>query len=686
MLRMNGGPKGLRAVGINVLLCAVYIGAARLGLRFASVHPSATAIWPPTGIAIAAFLLFGTRVWPAIVAGAFIANTITAGSLATSAGIAVGNTLEGLIGARLVDASAGGRFAFTRAPDVFRFAALAGVVATLVSPSIGVTSLAIGGYARWSDYGSIWLTWWLGDLAGALIVAPFFITWSASPAVTLRRSEWVEAGCLLAALAASSLIVFAGLFESTRHAPLAFLCLPPLVWAAFRFGPRGTATAIAILSASATWGTLRGSGPFAPFAHGELILQAFMATLAVTSLAMAALVAERKRIEADRLALLSAEQQARRDAESANLAKDQFLAMLGHELRNPLAAIATAAHITEHRAIGDESVATAQDVITRQVAHLTNLVDDLLDAARVSTDKVVLARAPIDVSSVVGQCLETMAAAHRTDHHDVEFYACPAWVNGDSTRLEQIVTNLLANAIKYTPAGGTIRLAIGVDERHVTLTVADNGIGIEPNLLPYVFDLFAQGARGLDRSQGGLGIGLTLVKRLAELHDGTVAAASDGRNRGSTFTVTLPRIAPSPSPDAARLMDHVPPPRVRATRRVLLVEDQDDIRTMLRVALEAAGHEIFEAADGPAAIDAVARYRPQAAVVDIGIPVFDGFEVARRVRQMPDGGRILLVALTGYGQLESRQRAEAAGFDVYLIKPVDPDHLSELLVTRTYKN
>jgi diguanylate cyclase (GGDEF)-like protein len=287
-------------VAVCVGLAVVYFVAAKLGLRLAFVNASATAVWPPTGITLAAFLLLGARVWPAIFVGAFLANVTTAGSVVTSIGIATGNTLEGLVGAYLVTRFAGGRHAFERAGDVLKFAVLSAVLSTTVSATCGVTSLWLGGFASWADFGSIWLTWWLGDAAGALVVAPVVLLWSANPRLSWNRLQALEAATLLLALLVVGQVVFSGLFPSeTTDYPLEFLCIPILLWAAFRFGAREAATAILLLSGLAITGTLRGLGPFVRDSQNEslLLLQAFLAVISVTTLILAAVVAERRRVE-----------------------------------------------------------------------------------------------------------------------------------------------------------------------------------------------------------------------------------------------------------------------------------------------------------------------------------------------------------------------------------------------------
>jgi diguanylate cyclase (GGDEF)-like protein len=289
-----------RLVRQSLVLAVSYFVAGKLGLLLAFVHASASSVWPPTGIALAAFLILGYRVWPAILCAAFFVNVTTFGSLATSFGIGVGNTVEGLVGAYLVNRFANGRRAFESARDTFRFAILAAVLSTAVSPTIGVTTLSVAGFAGWAVYGRIWSTWWLGDAVGALVVAPVVLLWSADPKVRWNRGQALEAVALLVSLVLVGLAVFDSLVASAaRHYPLEFLCIPLLVWTAFRFGQREAAAAIVVLSAIAITGTLRGFGPFARDTHNEslLLLQAFMGVTAVMSLALGALVAERKDVE-----------------------------------------------------------------------------------------------------------------------------------------------------------------------------------------------------------------------------------------------------------------------------------------------------------------------------------------------------------------------------------------------------
>ncbi len=283
-----------------VVLAAVYFVAGKLGLRLAFVNASATPVWPCTGIAVAAFLVLGYRAWPAILAGAFLVNFTTAGTLSTSLSIAIGNTLEGAAACYLVNRFAAGRHAFERSQDIFKFAYFAGIVSTTVSATIGVTTLAAAGFAGWSSYGSIWSTWWLGDAVGAVVVTPLILLWWENPRMDWTRKHLIESASLFAGLSFTGWIVFGGRFHSTvKNYPLEYLCIPFLIWAAYRFGRRKAVTAIALLAAIATWGTTHGFGPFSRDSQNTslLLLQVFIGIMAVTAVALAAEFTEHRRAD-----------------------------------------------------------------------------------------------------------------------------------------------------------------------------------------------------------------------------------------------------------------------------------------------------------------------------------------------------------------------------------------------------
>jgi signal transduction histidine kinase/integral membrane sensor domain MASE1/ActR/RegA family two-component response regulator len=810
---------------------AVYVLSGKLGLAFAFLHASATPVWPPAGIALAALLLFGTRVWPAIFAGAFVVNVTTTGAVLTSLGIAFGNTLEALLGAYLVRRFARGAAAFERAQEIFKLAALAAIGSTAVSATIGVTSLLLTGHAAARDAGWIWLTWWLGDASGVLLLAPLMVLWgrpSTDPSLRARR---VEIAALFAVVVASAVLVFGGVLpEAARRLPTAFVSIPPLLWAAYRFGPRTTSTALGALFAIAVAGTLSGSGPFSlyPPSVSLPLVQGFLAMMALTALPLAAVVAERRRAdernrvladiarsisasldidtvlqriaegartlcESDRASILLRDERtdsmvprarvgpwptgydgpimrageglgglamqtrrplrtssyqtdprvpesmraiaeqtdtvtlmvvpiltatevagllyisnrsarafgddqegisirlaeqaaiaiqnarlfaregaARAEAEAANRSKDEFLAMLSHELRNPLGAISSAIQVLD-RVNEASTAARARAVIARQTQHLSRLVEDLLDVSRAMTGKIAVRHDVVDLAALAERVVAGLTARHAARAGDISVATRPVRVLGDTVRLEQVVSNLVENALKYTPPGGRVAVSVLDDNGAAVLAVDDSGVGIAAELLPHVFDLFVQADHSLERTAGGLGIGLTLVRQIVELHGGTVDAASGGVGRGSRFTVRLPTTAVSPRPPDA------PPARGDRRQRILVVEDNDDAREMLRELVRLLGHDVHDVADGLSGVAMAIRMQPDVTLIDIGLPGVDGYDVARRIRSDARGGRLRLVALTGYGRPEDRDRVLAAGYDEHLVKPVEPARLAALL-------
>ena len=362
-------------------------------------------------------------------------------------------------------------------------------------------------------------------------------------------------------------------------------------------------------------------------------------------------------------------------AQLADRRKDEFLAMLGHELRNPLAPIATAVKLMELR--GDERSKRERQVIERQVAHLSRLVDDLLDVTRIAQGKIQLSKHPVDIAEVAAKAVEMASPLFESKSHQLDI-AVPrgvVFVDGDAMRLSQVVGNLLTNAARYTPERGNICLSAVREGQEVVVRVKDDGMGIAPEFLPRIFDLFVQGPRALDRREGGLGLGLALVKNLVTLHGGSVSACSQGPGRGSEFVVRLPALS-----DAPRLSARSTPEVARSgrARRVLVVDDNVDAAEILAETLLTLGHEVAIAHDGPQALSVQARFDADIGVLDLGLPVMDGYELASRMRRLAKKP-LRLIALTGYGQDQDRERTSQAGFDAHLVKPVEVQQLNELI-------
>ena len=370
--------------------------------------------------------------------------------------------------------------------------------------------------------------------------------------------------------------------------------------------------------------------------------------------------------------------------------KNEFLAMLGHELRNPLAPIRNAVKIMKQRGSDDPTLCWARDVIDHQIRQMAQLVDDLLEISRVTRGKVRLQREVVDVGTIVAYAVETSRPLIDKQRHRLSIAVPPEpiMVDADPIRLAQVLSNLLNNAAKYTTEGGLIRLGVGVEAGDVVFRVRDNGIGIPPEMLAKVFDLFAQVDHSLDRSQGGLGLGLTLVRSLVEMHGGTVQARSAGLGRGSEFQIRLKVWKPedrqtpgAPTDQPSTALAPTSPDSSVGSRKVLVVDDNVASAQSLGMLLSLEGHDVQVVHDGPSALDSVKKHRFEVVLMDIGLPGMNGYEVARKVRAQPDSGGPLLVAITGYAEDEARRLSREAGFDHHMVKPVDPDALLALLAS-----
>jgi signal transduction histidine kinase len=388
--------------------------------------------------------------------------------------------------------------------------------------------------------------------------------------------------------------------------------------------------------------------------------------LAASNIALTQEIAERRRAEQ---ALIEADRR-----------KDDFLAILAHELRNPLAPIRNAIEILQRHGPVDASIARMRDMIARQVRHMTRLVDDLLDVSRITRGKINLNPEPIDVTQLVKGAVETNLPAIDTRRHEIVLNLPdePVRVRGDAVRLAQVVGNLVNNAAKYTPEGGRIEIDVTAADRLAVIAVRDNGIGISSEYLTHVFDLFGQARNPRPHGHDGLGIGLALVQRLVEMHQGSVEAKSDGADRGSEFVVRLPLLAAGDREETALAAGEAETGGLSGYR-ILVVDDHADCRDSLSTLLQQAGNEVCTAPDGEAALAAAAAFEPEIVLLDIRMPKMDGYEAARRLRAEPCGKKVMLIALTGWGQQEHREQSRLAGFDAHLTKPLDHDALTKLV-------
>jgi signal transduction histidine kinase/CheY-like chemotaxis protein len=648
------------------ILTLFYFSVAKLSLKLAFVNASASPVWPPAGIALAALIVLGYRVWPAIFLGAFLANVATTGGITTSLCIATGNTLEAICGAWLVNRLANGVLVFDRSQDVFKFA-LAVAVSTLISPTLGVTSLALGGFADWGNYSTIWLTWWLGDATGDLVIAPLLILWTIGPRWRLNPTKDFEVGLLLLLLFFLAEGVFGGWFPITaRNYPISFVCGPLLIWTAFRFSQRETATGIFILSAIAIWGTLRGFGPFVMDTENQslLIMQSSTAVLAITALALAAGMAERRRAEA-------AIVQQKAAVEAANRTKDNFLAMLSHELRTPLTPVLAALDALETVPSQSEDSKASLAMIRRNVELESQLIDDLLDLTRIAKDKLQLKFDQIDVHEAISNVAEIckMEANSRGIRVHLNLRAGAHYVTADTAKFQQIIWNLLKNAIKFTNESGEITVSSSNPSPQVlTISVRDTGIGMEPEIMQRIFDPFEQGDQSVHRRFGGLGLGLAISKSLAQAHGGTLVARSEGHDLGSTFVLTMNTVPP---PSRRARKPEIVPMEARGLR-ILLVDDHRDTCTALERLLVRRGHLVAAAHNVRSAMEAAAHNQFDLLISDIALPDGTGTELMACLRGMsPVRG----IAISGFGMNGDIEKSLNAGFSEHLVKPVKLEKL-----------
>src|SRR5438046_1151551 len=655
---------GLPLIGI---LAVIYFIAGKLGLMLASLHASASPVWPPAGIALAGLLLLGYRAWPGIFIGAFLVNVTTAGNVATSFAMATGNTLEALVGAWLVNRFAGGTNVFDRLQGVFKFA-LAAVISTIITPTFGVTSLGVAGFADWANYGAIWLTWWLGDATGDLVFTPLVLLWSVASKRRWNKKEAAEVSALLLLLVLLSGVVFGGWpAVSARNYPIVLICGPIVIWTAFRFTQRETATGIFMLSAIAVWGTLHGFGPFVRETENQslLTLQWWTALLAITAMALSTGMAERRRIE-DEL------QQQKSIVEAANRTKDPFLAMLSHELRTPLTPVISVLESleTEPTQTGDTKASLA--MIRRNIELETQLIDDLLDFTRISRDKMQLRFAPVDAHLAVSNVVEICRAEAESKrlHVHLNLRANTHHVAADGAKFQQIIWNLFKNAIKFTPEDGEIAIFSSNPSTEIlTIRVRDYGIGMEREVMQRIFDPFEQGNRSFERRFGGLGLGLAISKSLAQAHGGRLTAESDGRDRGSTFILSMQTLSPA---EVATVPYKVSSEASQQGLKILLVDDHQDTCAALERLLVRRGYLVAATHNVRSALEAATRNKFDLLISDIALPDGSGMDLMMQLRAISN---VPGIAISGFGNNRDIERSLQAGFSEHLLKPIKLENL-----------
>jgi signal transduction histidine kinase/CheY-like chemotaxis protein len=639
--RGTGYTGGLVGIGV------IYFALAKGGLALASINPSATPIWPPTGFALAAVLLWGYRTWPAIFAASLIVNATTAGSIATAIAIATGNSLEAVVGAYLTNQWSNGRNTFSTPSSVAKFALICVVIATPISPCIGVTSLATAGYTEWTNFANIWVTWWLGDVTSALVVTPVIVLWALSDYHAFNRNEFWETVGVLATAVAVGLIAFSPLIEQTpSRDPLGFLAILPLLWAALRRGPRDTATVALVLSGITIWGTLKGAGPFATanLNVSLLLLVMFFISITVPSLLLSADVAVRKKAEENmgraQIELERKVVERTQELELANAAKSRFLAVASHDLRQPLHALGL--FVAQLRSPPD-SVDRDRIVerIDTAVEEMNELFNALLDIYKLDAGALTANLTDFPIAHLLRRLEATFTQTALKKGLRLRVMPSSAWVRSDIILLERILLNLVSNAVRCTSRGGVL---VGCRRRGEVLHIEvwDSGPGIAEDQQRKIFGEFYQCADGEGDRHGGLGLGLAIVDRLQRLLEHPVELTSIV-GRGSRFTIVVPAVAArkvvEPVSSAAPAVD-------RAQGKLVVVIDDDALvlegtAGLLRSwgcrVVTAASHEValseinrrgqrpdlivsdYHLSDGKTGIEAIERLR---AAFDTLIPAF----------------------------------------------------------------
>lgn len=644
----------------NAVLAGVYFAAGRLGLLRPIVHDHVTLLWAPTGIALAAVLVFGLRAAPGVAVGAFLVNFTVGGPVPAAAGIALGNSLEAVAGAWLLR-RAGFRPSLDRVRDVLLLLGLGAVASPGLSAAIGVGTLAACGLIPAGREGlNLVSYWWLGDAMGALLVTPVLLTWAELPRPwAYSRERMVEAALLVAGfLVVSDLTLGTWLRNPILHPPLAFTLFPFLVWAAIRFGPRGAATATLLAAGISIWATLDGRAPFARGTLEERLMfhHTYMALAAVTSMLIAAVFAE---------------------AKAASEAKDRFLASLSHELRTPLTPVlAVVSALAEDQRVPPD-LRGPLNVVRRNVELEARLIDDLLDLTRIVRGKLELHPEVVDARQVVEHTLETccgQAVAEGGLRVVTDLAAEDHRIWADPSRLTQVLWNLLSNAVKFTPAGETVTVRSRSEGERLVLQISDTGVGIDAEKLPRIFGAFEQGRVRSPRGVAGLGLGLAISKAIVELHGGDLTAESPGQGQGATFTVSLPASLPQVDHETGEVslmgepLAALPEREAReAGLHILLVEDHADTAEAMAELLSLLGYQVTTTGTVAEALAAAREGRFDLMLSDLGLPDGTGLDL---MREIAGWNGLPGIAISGYGMEEDVRQSLEAGFRQHLTKPV----------------
>ena len=675
--------RGISYAGGLVAIGVIYFALAKGGLALASIHPSATPIWPPTGVALAAVLVWGYRTWPAIFTAAVIANATTAGSVATAIAIATGNSLEAVVGAYLINRWSSGCNTFSTPNSVAKFALICFVIATPISASIGLTSLATAGYIERTNFANAWVTWWLGDVTGALVIAPVIVLWASSHYHAFNRNEFLETVGVLATAAAVGLIAFSPLIEQTpSRDPLGFLAILPMLWAALRRGPRDTATVALVLAGITIWGTLTGGGPFttADLNVSFLLVLMFLISITVPSLLLSADVEVRKKAEESlRRAQIELERKVAertQELELANAAKSRFLAMASHDLRQPLHALGLfVAQLRTPLKSGERTKTIERIDATRK--EMNEMFNSLLDISRLDAGILTPKITEFPIARLLQKIETRFDQATREKGLRLRVRRSDAWVRSDAMLLERILLNLVSNAVRYTLRGGII---VGCRRRGEMLRIEvwDSGPGIPEDQKQNIFGEFFQLTAPERNRYGGLGLGLAIVDRLRLLLNHQIDLASTV-GRGSRFAILVPMAdecvtstepVNSPHPAAFAVEGKV----------ILVIADAPTVQEGTAGLLGKWGYSVLTAGSDEAALIRLAERQQRPDLIISDYHLASGKTGIRAIEQINAafGSSIPAILISGDTAPEPLRDAKDRGY-ILLHKPVDPMRLRAVM-------
>ena len=675
--------RGISYAGGLVAIGVIYFALAKGGLALASIHPSATPIWPPTGVALAAVLLWGYRTWPAIFTAAVIVNATTAGSVATAIAIATGNSLEAVVGAYLINRWSSGCNTFSTPNSVAKFALICFVIATPISASIGLTSLATAGYIERTNFANAWVTWWLGDVTGALVIAPVIVLWASSHYHAFNRNEFLETVGVLATAAAVGLIAFSPLIEQTpSRDPLGFLAILPMLWAALRRGPRDTATVALVLAGITIWGTLTGGGPFttADLNVSFLLVLMFLISITVPSLLLSADVDVRKKAEESlRRAQIDLERKVAertQELELANAAKSRFLAMASHDLRQPLHALGLfVAQLRTPLKSGERTKTIERVDATRK--EMDEMFNSLLDISRLDAGILTPKITEFPIARLLQKIETRFDQATREKGLRLRVRRSDAWVRSDAMLLERILLNLVSNAVRYTLRG---RIIVGCRRRGEMLRIEvwDSGPGIPEDQKQNIFGESFQLPAPERNRYGGLGLGLAIVDRLRLLLNHQIDLASTV-GRGSRFAILVPMAdecvtstepVDSPHPAAFAVEGKV----------ILVIADAPTVREGTGGLLGKWGYSVLTAGSDEAALIRLAERQQRPDLIISDYHLASGKTGIRAIEQINAafGSSIPAILISGDTAPEPLRDAKDRGY-ILLHKPVDPMRLRAVM-------